>query len=399
MGGLRVFTRAAALVKIAILARILTPYDFGLFGIAALALSFFETLTETGVNQAVIHSDRKTEELVDSAWVVAIVRGFLISILILTAARPISNFFRDSGVLPLVWLAAAVPLVKGFINPMVVKFLKELEFGNELKFRSALVLVDAAAAVTAAFVFKSAAALVLALLVTGLVEVLMSFYWFKIWPRLRLQRRYLREILGYGKWMTLSGVLSWAAGEIDDLVAGRWFGTGTLGIYQQAYKISTLPVTEISGTVNQVAFPVLAKVRADKNRFWRIFKASVGGIGVIGVIGGAILWFFPESVVMLLLGKQWLGSAPLIRYLAVFGVIRNLESGLQPTFLALGRPQTAAWGNAIKVLALAAGLMIWGRSGISGVALAAVVSGAAAVPYYLINLARLGKLGKFGKLG
>ena len=107
-------------------------------------MAFFETLTETGVNQALIHSDRKTEELVDSAWVVSIGRGFLISVLILATSWPLSSFFRDSAVLPLVWLAATVPLVKGFINPMVIKFLKELEFGRELKFRSVLVVVDAA---------------------------------------------------------------------------------------------------------------------------------------------------------------------------------------------------------------------------------------------------------------
>ena len=164
MGGLRVFTRAAALVKIAILARILTPHDFGLFGIAALALGFFETLTETGVNQAVIHSDKKTGELMDSAWVVAIIRGFLISILILAASWPVAEFFRDPEVLPLIWLIAVIPLVKGFINPMVVEFLKELKFGKELKFRSILVLVDAAAAIAAGLIFKSALSLVLALL-------------------------------------------------------------------------------------------------------------------------------------------------------------------------------------------------------------------------------------------
>ena len=396
MGGLRVFTRAAALVKIAILARILTPHDFGLFGIAALALGFFETLTETGVNQAVIHSDKKTGELMDSAWVVAIIRGFLISILILAASWPVAEFFRDPEVLPLIWLIAVIPLVKGFINPMVVEFLKELKFGKELKFRSILVLVDAAAAIAAGLIFKSALSLVLALLAAGAAEVLMSFWWFKIRPRFKLQPGYLREILGYGKWVTLSGVLSWAAGEIDDLATGRWFGIGTLGVYQQAYKISTLPVTEVSGTVNQVAFPVLAKVKGDKNRFWKIFWGGIGGIGVIGGIGGVILWVFPTQVVTILLGKQWLEAVPLIRYLAVFGVIRSLESGLQPAFLATGRPQVGSWGNAIKVLALLAGLAIWGRSGVSGVALAAVVSGAAVIPYYLINLARLGKLGKIG---
>lgn len=392
MGGLRVFARAAALGKMAILARILTPYDFGLFGMAALALAFFENLTETGVNQAIIHSDRKTEELVDSAWVISIGRGILISVLILAAAWPLAIFFRNREVAPLVFLVAAVPLVKGFINPMVVNLVKELEFGRELKLRSALAAVDAAAAIGAAFIFKSAAALVMGLLVTGLAEVLMSFAWFKVRPKLRFSRSYLGEILGYGKWVTVSGVLSWAAGEIDDLVAGRWFGTGALGVYQAAYKISTLPVTEISGTVNQVAFPVLSKVKEDRNRFWRIFLGSMGGIGVIGVIGGAVLWFFPREVVMILLGKQWLAAVPLIRYLAIFGVIRSLESGIQPAFLAAGRPWVGSFGNGIKVAALIAGLIIWGRTGILGVAAAVVVSAAAAAPYYVINLISLARL-------
>ena len=391
MGGLRVFTRAVAILKIAILARILTPRDFGLFGIAALALSFFETLTETGINQALIHSDRKTEELVDSAWVVAISRGVLISVLILAVSRPLSEFFRDNGILQLVWLAAAVPLVKGFINPMVVEFLKELKFGKEFKFRSILVLVDAAAAIAAGLIFKSAAALILALLATGAAEVLMSFWWFKIRPKFKFQSGHLREILGYGKWVTLSGVLSWVAGEIDDLAAGRWFGIGSLGVYQAAYKISTLPVTEVAGSVNQVSFPLMSKLKDDRIRFWKVFRVSIGGIGAIGVIGGAILWFFPTQVVTILLGKQWLAAVPLIRYLAVFGIIRSLESGLQPVFLASGRPQAGSWGNAIKVLVLGLGLLVWGRGGISGVALAAVVSGAAVIPYYIWQLGKLGK--------
>ena len=394
MGGLRLFTRIATLIKTAILARILMPSDFGQFGIAALSLGFFETLTETGINQAVIHSDRKTEELVDSAWVVSIIRGGLISILIFVASWPVSNFFHDTDIKSLIWLTALVPLVKGFINPMVIKFIKELEFSRELKFRSILVVVDIITAVAAALVLKSATALVLALLAVGGFEVLMSFLWFSVRPRMKFRPEYLKEILGYGKWVTLSGILSWAASEVDDLVAGRWFGVSALGIYQAAYKISTLPVTEISGTVNQVAFPVLSKVKTERERFWKVFGGSISLISLISLIGGVILWFFPSQVVAILLGKQWLEAVPLIRYLAVFGIIRSLESGLQPAFLAMGKPQVASWGNAIKVIVLVIGLSVWGRGGILGVALAALVSGAAVIPYYLINLAKLVKLEK-----
>ena len=77
--------RGVTIVKTAILARILTPVDFGQFGAAALSLSLFEVLTETGVNQALIYSDKKGE-LVNQAWTVAIIRGIIISVLIALSA-------------------------------------------------------------------------------------------------------------------------------------------------------------------------------------------------------------------------------------------------------------------------------------------------------------------------
>ena len=82
--------------------------------------------------------------------------------------------------------------------------------------------------------------------------------------------------------MTLSGIGYWFSAELDDFVVGKVFGMKTLGIYQAAYKISTLPVTEIVGSVNQVSFLGDVKVKEDRSRFWKIF---IGSIGVIGGLG------------------------------------------------------------------------------------------------------------------
>ena len=78
MGGLRLFTRLLALIKIAILARILLPFQFGIYGIATLVLGFLEMLTETGINIFLIQQKEQIDEYVNSAWVVSIIRGFLI---------------------------------------------------------------------------------------------------------------------------------------------------------------------------------------------------------------------------------------------------------------------------------------------------------------------------------
>lgn len=386
MGLLRISSRLVTILKTAVLARILTPADFGLFGAAALSLSLFETLTETGINQAVIYSEKKAEDLLNSAWVTAIIRGSLIAVMIAASAVPLSIFFHDPRLVNLIWLISVVPLVKGFINPMIVVLIKELQFGKETMFRGILLVVDAAAAVAAAVITRSAAAFVIALLVSGIVEVILSFLWFKIRPKFKFEMEKLKEILGYGKWVTLSGVAHWLASELDDFFAGRFFGLGSLGIYQAAYKVSTLPVTEIAGTVNQVTFPVMSKVKNDFNRLIKILFGSMGVIGVIGVIGVVIMWSFPDLVVRVLLGEQWLGAGPLIRVLAVFGLVRSVESGLQPLFLATGKPRVASWGNLIKVAVLVLGLWFLSPLGIEGVAWAALISGLAVIPYYAWEL-------------
>lgn len=180
----------------------------------------------------------------------------------------------------------------------------------------------------------------------------------------------------------MSGIAYWFSAELDDFVAGKSFGMKTLGIYQAAYKISTLPVTEIAGSVNQVSFPVMSKLRDEKQKFWKIFMGSIGVIGVIGVIGGLVLWIWPREVVLILLGDKWLGAVPLIRILAVFGLVRSIESGIQPVFLATGRPKVATIGNLIKVVTLIFGLWLLAPLGIEGIAWAALLSGLSVIPYY-----------------
>lgn len=386
IGLLRVATRLSTLLKTAILARLLTPTDFGQFGIVAITLGFFETVTETGVNQALIQSGRPIHDILDSAWVVAIVRGFAISVLIAIAAQPIASFFSDPTVFPLILLASLIPAIKGFINPMIVNFYKDLKFDQEFKFRSVLLAADLIVSLSVAFATRSALAFIAALLVGGAMEVVLSFLWCKVWPKFRYTKTYLAEIVGYGKWITLAGAGYWLSAQLSDLVTGKLFGTAILGIYQAAYKVSTLPVTEISGTVNQVAFPVMSKVKADKKRLIKILSSTFFSTNAIGIGIALVIFLFPSLVVSIVLGPQWTAAASILRLLAVFGVLRTVESSLQPLFLAVGKPNVPAIGNLLKVAVLAVGLFLWAPQGLIGVSSAAVVSAIAVMPYYLVSV-------------
>jgi O-antigen/teichoic acid export membrane protein len=128
MTALEGLTKAVAVLKIAVLARILTPSQFGSYGIALLVLGFLEVLTETGINVFLIQEKDEIQKYLDSAWVVSIIRGILVSLLIIFTVPFVTHFFKTPEVTTLLYLISAVAFIRGFINPMEVTFQKELKF-------------------------------------------------------------------------------------------------------------------------------------------------------------------------------------------------------------------------------------------------------------------------------
>src|SRR3990167_1370921 len=179
MGLLRGSTRAITFVRLAILARILTPAQFGVFGIASLMLSFLEIITETGINIFLIQEKRDIKEYINSAWMVSILRGILISILLFGLAPFIVDFFNSPESERVIYIIAFVPLIRGFINPSIIYIQKDIQFHKEFYLRLVLFAVDASVAVFAAFITRSAESFAYGLIASAFLELFLSFVFFK----------------------------------------------------------------------------------------------------------------------------------------------------------------------------------------------------------------------------
>src|SRR3990167_4081864 len=113
MAGLRGITRGLALIKIAVLARLLLPAQFGIYGIAALVLGLLESLTETGINVFLIQQRDKIDEYINSSWVVSVLRGFLIALIIFLSIPLITSFFDTESARSILLLVCLVPIIRG----------------------------------------------------------------------------------------------------------------------------------------------------------------------------------------------------------------------------------------------------------------------------------------------
>jgi O-antigen/teichoic acid export membrane protein len=335
VGAFRMATRGIAIVRTVILIQILSPAQFGIFGIASLAITFLEIFMETGVNVVLIQKKRGIEDYLNTAWVVSILRGFVISLLLILAAPAVSLFFSSPDVKTMIYLISLVSFIRGFINPAIVGFQKNLLFGREFWFRFGVFLVDSAVAILVSFLTKSAVGLVWGLVAGALAELVLSFVFVKPRPRLEFDQGRLREVLSKGKWVTGAGIFQFLFRQGDDAVVGKVLGVSQLGVYQVAYKISSLPISEVTDVVNRVVFPVYARIAKDRVRLKRAFLKTTTTVGAIAFGLGAVLFIFGEQVVTILLGDAWRQVIPLIKILSVFGVVQAVVNSVNSLFLAL----------------------------------------------------------------
>ncbi len=334
MGGLRGLVRTVAFVKIIILARILTPEEFGIFGISLLLLSLLEIISETGVNIFLIQENKDTDIYINTAWVVSIFRGIFIFFAILIVSPVISKFFDSPGALRIIRLISLVPLIRGFVNPSVVRFQKNLLFSKEFLFRLFVYLVDATVAIFFAFINHSAVSIVYGLIAGAFFEVIISQLFIIPRPKFIFNKNKIKQIVNRGKWVTFAGVFNYLFENFDDAVVGKLLNTTQLGIYQVAYKISSLPMTEVSDVIQKVTFPVYTKIVKDKKRVKSAFIKSLLATSAVVLPIGIILFLFSENIINIFLGPNWISAAFVIKILSFFGVVRALTETTYPLFLA-----------------------------------------------------------------
>jgi O-antigen/teichoic acid export membrane protein len=387
IGFFRIATRGISYLRIVILARILSPSQFGAADIVLIVLSITEIFTETGINIVLIQQKEKIDKYINTAWVVSILRGLLIALVILIFASSISQFFTSQLVYDLLIVSIFVPIFRGFINPSIAIFVKDMQFRKEFYYRTLIFFAEAAVSVLFVFILKSPVAIIYGLIFGALFEIIFSFLIAKPQPRFRFEGELFRQVIARGKWLTATGIFNYLYHNGDNIVVGKLLGTGALGLYQRAYSISMLPITEVSDTFGKVMLPVFVKMSDDIARLKRAYLRSLLLISAIVVPSGALIFMFPELVIKIILGSQWVDSAPALQILTLFGVIRAISISSLSPFYAVKRQEYVSQITFVSFLGLAITIIpfvnMWGLVGAAYSALFGTIISLPLIIYYL----------------
>lgn len=323
VGGFRIFTRIISFLRTIILARILSPAQFGIYSISTLILAFLEILTETGINVFLIQ-ESNSDKYINTAFIVSILRGMIISLIILVTSGLVTQFFNAPDVLPLLILVSVVPLIRGLINPSSAKFQKELNFGKDFLVRTVVFVVDSIISVIVTVVLASPIGIIWGLIAGSISEVILTWLIANPKPKFEFDSKKFTKVIARGKWVTLSGLFDYLSGNIDDTLVGKLLDTTSLGIYQMAYRLSTLPLTEVTQVFSKVTFPIYMKIANDKNRLKRAYQRTFLVIFALSVPLSVGLFVSSDFLIPWILGEKWIAVIPVLKVLCIFGALRSL---------------------------------------------------------------------------
>ena len=367
--GLRITSRGLGFIRTIILARLLAPSDFGLLGIAMLAISTLETFSQTGFQAALIQKKENVESYLDTAWTVSAIRGVILFLILFLSAPVVAKFFNSSQATLVIKVIAISTLLSGFRNIGILFFQKELEFNKQFIYELSATLVDVTIAITLAFMLRNVWALVWGGLAANFVRLFMSYILHPYRPRARLDKREFKELFGFGRWVLGSSILVFLVTQGDDIFVGKMLGVTALGFYQMAYLISNLPATEITHVISQVTFPAYSKLQYDLQRLRAAYLDTLQLTAFISIpIAGGIFILAPEFT-EIFLGAKWMPMVPAIQVLVFAGMIRSIAATSGTLFVAIGRPRTDTAWQVIRLLVLIIFIypftMRWNLSGTS----------------------------------
>ncbi|MBN1404953.1 MAG: lipopolysaccharide biosynthesis protein [Candidatus Omnitrophica bacterium] len=376
---LRITGHLFRLLCIIVLARLLSPQDFGFFGIVMLVFYFLETFSKLGFNEALIQKKNDIAPYLNSTWTIQIIKCLFFAALLLIFAPMIAGFFRVKEAAPLIRVLSLSVFLRGIANIGIIYFYKELEFYKQFLFEFVKTSAYLLTAIVLAFFFRNVWALVIGFLAGDLAGLILSYTLHSYRPKFRFDPKKSKELIKFGKWIFASGILAYLLTQMDNIFIGKMLAISMLGFYQIAYRISDISNAEINNIISYVAFPAYSKIQDDIVRLKSVYITILYTTVFLSFPIAALIFVLAGDFTMIFLGKNWMAIVPVMRVLVFYSVMASIISSMTPVFCSIGKPKVVARLQAAQVILLLIFIYPLTRFyGIAGTA-AAVVSASAAM--------------------
>ncbi len=394
----RLISRVIDLITMLVLARLLSPADFGLVAIAMTIIFIVEAALELPLSQALVRLPDIKPAYYDTAFTLAILRGLALCAIVCASATPFAAFYREPALFPLICVLSIAPAARGMLNPRMAQFAKDLNFKWEFMFELVSKIIAFAAGAAIAILTHSYWSIAVNTVIAPVLFAGMSYFVKPFRPKLTLSEwRVFSDFLG---WMSLAQIIMAITWQSDQLLLGKLTRPSQLGMYTTANNVAGIPLAALFSPLMRPLLSAFAALTNEPARLASSYQNAASAVVTIGLpllVGESMA---AGPIVHLLLGNKWLGAIPMLQWLTLSLIPSLFAMPLAPLAMSLNKTRVFVRRNlfemSVKLPFVIAGAIMYGFAGVIG---ARIISETATSIFCMFIIRRLTGIPVLKQLG
>jgi len=367
--GVSQLVRALLLIaSTVVVARILTPDDYGVIAMAAPVLAFVLLFQDLGLSAVTIQARTISDEQSNTLFWVTLAASAGVTLLLLAVSPLVSWFYQDARIGYITAASAAIVIITGAGLQHLALLTRELRFRAVARVVLVGAVLNFLATIGLAFWLRSYWAILFGN-VAGAAAQSVAAWTSQNWrPSRRASLRRTGAMLKFGGALAGFDILNFFSRNMDNILIGRIWGAGPLGLYDRSYSLMMAPIQLIRAPVARVMLPVMTRLVDRPDRYRLAYLSSLRAVLLLTAPAAAVAIATSNELVPLLLGDRWNGASPIFFWLALGSLYLPVASSTGVLFISTGRGRSLLlWGvfsSITTILAFAVGLS-WGPTGVA----------------------------------
>lgn len=317
---------AVSFVVSIILARLLTPDDYGLLGIISIFTAICTTLINSGFSFALIRKKDVTDDDYNTAFIVNLCMSFFLYAVIFFCAPLIARFFERNELISLTKVMSIGIIIGALAIVQQTRLTKRIDFKTQTKITIFASISSGIIGIVMALLGCGVWSLVAQQLSCHALRTILFWIVNRWTPRLRFSTDSFKELFGFGWKLAVSGLLDTIWKELYQVVVGKFYSPATLGQYTRAKQFSQLFSSNLTNVIQRVTYPVLSNIQDEKERMVNAYRRIIKTTMFITAVSMFFLGAISESLLYCLIGPKWHEAATYLPLICIAGSFYPLHA-------------------------------------------------------------------------
>lgn len=346
-----IFSKSSGLITTMILARLITPSEFGIIGFAITVMMFMDAVRDMGLGLALIQRRDRVEDAADTVFWLNLLTNFIIWLLMLLIAPLVADFFDEPLMRLILPIMSASFIINSIGSTHDALLQKEMRFAKRVIPAFFSNLLKSAVSISLALLGFGVWSLVFGLLVGRVSYAFITWIIVPWRPRLVIHFDLARELLQFGLKISADSFFSALQANIDYVFIGRFLGDAALGFYTVAFRVPELIIINFCTVIAHVLFPAYATLNDDREKLREAMLGTLHFVSLVTVPIGLGLALVAPLFVAIAFGSEWAQAGPIMAALSLYGTLLAVSWNIGDIYKSIDRLDIL-WKTALIELAL-----------------------------------------------